>query len=54
MTVPVTYVKNEDKIKRFMEWVRERCKRSYEIVDEKAIKKITSKLMNGKEVKKTE
>ncbi|MED6172460.1 hypothetical protein PIB30_050281 [Stylosanthes scabra] len=53
MTVPVAYVKNEDKIQRLMNWIRERCNKSYQVLDEKAIQKIKTKVMNGKD-KKTE
>ncbi|MED6167399.1 hypothetical protein PIB30_002369 [Stylosanthes scabra] len=53
MTVPVAYVKNEDKIQRLMKWLRERCNKSYQVLDDKAIQKIKNKVMNGKD-KKTE
>ncbi|XP_061340829.1 reticulon-like protein B13 [Gastrolobium bilobum] len=53
MTAPVTYVKNEDNIKRFIKWLREKCERSYEVFDEKAIKKI-KRVVNEKKGKKTE
>ncbi|MCI30509.1 reticulon-like protein B13-like, partial [Trifolium medium] len=52
MTLPVTYMKNEDKIKRCMEWLREKYKRFYEIIDEKAIKKIKSRILNENEKEK--
>ncbi|OIV94744.1 hypothetical protein TanjilG_12957 [Lupinus angustifolius] len=51
MTVPITYVKNEDKFKRFVEWLKMKSKMVYEIIDEKAINKIKSRVvtqMNGK------
>lgn len=48
MAIPLTYVKNEDKIKRFGEWLREKCKRSYEIIDEKTIQKIKSRIPKEK------
>lgn len=51
-TLPVTYMKNEDKIKRLTGWLREKYNRSYEIIDEKAIKKIKSRILNGKEKEK--
>ncbi|XP_027362659.1 reticulon-like protein B13 [Abrus precatorius] len=46
--VPLTYVKNEDKIKRFGEWLREKHKRCHEIIDEKAFNKIKSKIVEKK------
>lgn len=49
MTFPVTYMKNEDKIKRIMEWAREKYKICYEIIDEKAINKIKSRIVNYQE-----
>ncbi|XP_004512216.1 reticulon-like protein B13 [Cicer arietinum] len=54
MTLPITYMKNEDRIKRCREWLREKYKRCYEIIDEnKAIKKIKSRIvMNEKEKEK--
>jgi hypothetical protein len=51
MTLPLTYNKNEDKMKRFMEWMREKHKRFYEIIDEKAIK-IKSRILNENEMEK--
>lgn len=54
MTVPVTYVKNEDKIKRFVEWLKEKSKSAYEVIDEKAIKKIRSGVLTQMNRKKTE
>jgi hypothetical protein len=42
-------MKNEDRMKRCMEWLREKYKRFYEIIDEKAIKKIKSRILNGNE-----
>ena len=48
MAVPLTYVKNEDKIKRFVEWLREKHKRSYQIIDEKTIQKIKSRIVKEK------
>ncbi|KAK2372737.1 reticulon protein B11 [Trifolium repens] len=51
MTLPLTYNKNEDKMKRFMEWMREKYKRFYEIIDEKAIK-IKSRILNENEKEK--
>ncbi|XP_057443710.1 reticulon-like protein B13 [Lotus japonicus] len=53
MTLPIAYTKNEDRIKRLMEWLKEKYKRSYEIIDRKAINEIKSKLVNDKG-KKTE
>ncbi|CAL5187931.1 unnamed protein product [Lathyrus oleraceus] len=50
MTVPVIYMKKEDKIKRFMEWLREKYKRCYEVIDEKAIRKIKSRILNEKKM----
>lgn len=50
MTVPVIYMKNEDKIKKCMEWLREKYKRSYEVIDEKAIRKIKSRILNEKKI----
>ncbi|PNY15959.1 seed maturation protein [Trifolium pratense] len=52
MTLPLTYNKNEDKIKRFMDWLREKYKRFYEIIDEKAIKKIKNRILNENEKEK--
>ncbi|KAJ7952913.1 Reticulon-like protein [Quillaja saponaria] len=54
MTVPVIYVKQEDKIKSFMERLKAKCRSSYEVVDEKVIKKITNRIAKEKEEKKTE
>jgi len=51
MTLPITYIKNEDKIKRCMEWLREKYKKYYEIIDEKAIKKIKSRILNDEKEK---
>ncbi|KAG5144875.1 hypothetical protein AAZX31_11G057800 [Glycine max] len=48
MAVPLTYVKNEDKIKRFVEWLREKHKRYYQIIDEKTIQKIKSRIVKEK------
>ncbi|XP_058777946.1 reticulon-like protein B13 [Vicia villosa] len=50
MTVPVIYMKNEDKIKKCLEWLREKYKRSYEVIDEKAIKNIKSRILNEKKI----
>ncbi|AES94781.1 hypothetical protein MtrunA17_Chr5g0402811 [Medicago truncatula] len=51
MTLPITYMKNEDKIKRCMEWLREKYKKSYEIIDEKAINKFKSRILNDEKQK---
>ncbi|WVZ10481.1 hypothetical protein V8G54_015011 [Vigna mungo] len=48
MAIPLTYVKNEDKIKRFGEWLREKYKRCYVIIDEKTIHKIKSRISKEK------
>ncbi|ESW28834.1 hypothetical protein PHAVU_002G021800 [Phaseolus vulgaris] len=48
MAIPLTYVKNEEKIKRFGEWLREKYKRCYEIIDEKTIRKIKSRIPKEK------
>lgn len=48
MAVPLTYVKNEDKIKRFVGWLREKHKRYYQIIDEKTIQKIKSRIVKEK------
>ncbi|KAG5061150.1 hypothetical protein JHK85_002239 [Glycine max] len=48
MAVPLTYVKNEDKIKRFVGWLREKHKRYYQIIDEKTIQKIKSRIAKEK------
>ncbi|TKY70535.1 Reticulon protein B13 [Spatholobus suberectus] len=48
LTVLLTYVKNEDKIKRFVEWLREKHKKYYEIIDEKTIQKIKSRIVKKK------
>ncbi|KAI4314929.1 hypothetical protein L6164_027789 [Bauhinia variegata] len=54
MTVPVTYVKNEDRLKSLMEWLKTKSKRSYQLIDEKALKEIKGKLVNDKKDKKAE
>lgn len=51
MTLPTTYMKNEDKIKRSMEWLKEKYKKFYEIIDEKTIKKIKSRILNDEKEK---
>ncbi|KAL1316296.1 hypothetical protein HN51_068515 [Arachis hypogaea] len=51
MTVPVAYVKYEDKVQRLVNWLRERCNKSYQVIDERAIQKIKTKVMNGKDNK---
>jgi len=44
-------MKNEDKIKRSMEWLKEKYKKFYEIIDEKTIKKIKSRILNDEKEK---
>lgn len=48
MAVPLTYVKNEDKIRRFAEWLKEKHKRYYEIIDKKTVQKIKSRILKEK------
>ncbi|RDY11002.1 Reticulon-like protein B13, partial [Mucuna pruriens] len=48
MTVPLTYVKNEDKINRFVEWLKKKHRRCYEIIDEKTIKKFKNRVVKEK------
>ncbi|KAF7828762.1 reticulon-like protein B13 [Senna tora] len=51
-TVPVIYVKNENRIKSLVEWLKAKSKRSYEIFDERAIQKIKTRVINESEMKK--
>lgn len=44
MTVPVIYVKYEDKIMRSVEKIKGQGRRLYEKVDEKILKKVQNKL----------
>ncbi|CAJ1929775.1 unnamed protein product [Sphenostylis stenocarpa] len=48
MAIPLTYVKNEDKIKRFGEWLKEKYKRCYQIIDEKTVQKIKTRIPKEK------
>lgn len=49
MTVPVIYVKNEDKIKRFEEWMRMQARRLCDMVDEKVVKRMKNRVVKVKE-----
>ncbi|XP_061949518.1 reticulon-like protein B13 isoform X2 [Populus nigra] len=49
MTVPVIYVKNEDKIKRFEEWMRMQARRLCDMVDEKVVKRMKNRVVEVKE-----
>lgn len=49
MTVPVIYVKNEDKIKRFEEWMRMQARRLCDMVDEKVVKRMKNRVLKVKE-----
>ncbi|KAF9678448.1 hypothetical protein SADUNF_Sadunf07G0035900 [Salix dunnii] len=51
MTVPVIYVKNEDKIKRFAEWARMQARRLHDMVDEKVVKRLKNRVVKFKEKK---
>ena len=45
MTVPVIYVKNEDKIKRLAEWARMQARRLHDMVDEKVVKRLKNRVV---------
>lgn len=49
MTVPVIYVKNEDKIKRYEEWMRMQARRLCDMVDEKVVKRMKNRVLKVKE-----
>lgn len=50
--VPVTYVKNKDRIRSSVEWLKAKCKRSYEMFDERTVQKIKSRVTSENEMKK--
>ncbi|XP_057500398.1 reticulon-like protein B13 [Actinidia eriantha] len=54
MTVPVIYVKYEDKLKSYYERFRMQCKRFYSMLDDKVLGKIKKKVVGEHKVKKTE
>lgn len=56
MTVPVTCIKYEDKIKRYVESVKVQGRRFCDMVDEKVVKKIMSnyRMVQVKKEKKVE
>ncbi|GFY93875.1 hypothetical protein Acr_09g0003210 [Actinidia rufa] len=54
MTVPVIYVKYEDKLKSNYERFRMQCKRFYSMLDDKVLGKIKKKVVGEGKVKKTE
>ncbi|KAJ6419942.1 hypothetical protein OIU84_029958 [Salix udensis] len=45
MTVPVIFVKNEDKIKWFGEWTRMQARRLHDVVDEKVVKRLKNRVV---------
>lgn len=45
MTVPVIYVKNEDKINWFGEWTRMQARRLHDVVDEKVVKRLKNRVV---------
>ncbi|XP_011039227.1 PREDICTED: reticulon-like protein B13 [Populus euphratica] len=51
MTVPVIYLKNEDKIKRFEEWMRMQARRLCDLVDEKVVRRMKNRVAKVKENK---
>ncbi|KDP31877.1 hypothetical protein JCGZ_12338 [Jatropha curcas] len=54
MSVPLIYVKNEERIKKCGEWIRMQGKRFYEMVDEKVLNKVKNKVVKVKEKDKDE
>ncbi|GAV88473.1 Reticulon domain-containing protein [Cephalotus follicularis] len=54
MTVPVVYIKYEDKIKRCVEWVKVKSRKMSDMVNERIIKKVKKKINNVKEKEKKE
>ncbi|KAK9285434.1 hypothetical protein L1049_024627 [Liquidambar formosana] len=54
MTIPPIYVKYEDKIKSYEEGMKVQWGRLCEMVDEKVLKKMKSKIVEVKEDKKVE
>ncbi|EEF40020.1 reticulon-like protein B13 [Ricinus communis] len=51
MSVPVIYVKNEEKIKRCEEWMKMKARRFYEMMDEKVFKQVKNKVVKVEEKK---
>ena len=49
MTIPVIYMKYEDKIKRYGKRVKVQCRKLVEVVDEKVFKNVKNKLFKQKE-----
>ena len=49
MTIPVIYMKYEDKIKRYGERVKVQCRKLVEVVDEKVFKNVKNKLFKQKD-----
>ncbi|KAK4262256.1 hypothetical protein QN277_027838 [Acacia crassicarpa] len=54
-TVPVIYNENQNRIKSSVDWLRVKCKRAYEIFDERAIQKIKRRVIinDENEMKRT-
>ncbi|KAK7406593.1 hypothetical protein VNO78_08221 [Psophocarpus tetragonolobus] len=48
MSLPLTYVKNEHNIKRFVQTLKEKIKRYYQIINENTIQKIKSRIVKEK------
>lgn len=49
VTIPVVYIKYEDKIKRYGERVKMHCRKLVEIVDEKVLKNLKNRLFKHKD-----
>lgn len=49
VTIPVLYIKYEDKIKRYGERVKMQCKKLVEIVDEKVLKNLKNRSFKHKD-----